>query len=208
MKRLIETFRCVQNDGLWTNKTKYTDLNADCQLQIFDQLDLPTLLSLAELNSEFSKLAAEIYRRKYRYKSVKIQENWFSDEMEIYEFEKTIQIENFDLVETMFKHFGEFILDVNINFGKIIKYKDIIRFVNHNSNSLKKLQLEMYGEKVFDGIEKPFANVEHVCIVGEYDRLGNDNLNFSAIFPKMRRLILKDSRVTNRTSIDLEFPHL
>lgn len=80
--------------------------------------------------------------------------------------------------------------------------------MNHNSNSLKSLRLEMYEENAFDGIEKPFANVEHVCIVGEYERLGNDNLNFSAIFPKMRRLSIKDSKVTDRTSINLEFPHL
>jgi len=208
LKHLNESFRCVQNDGLWTNKTKFTDLDVDCQLQIFDQLNFPTLLSVAELNSEFSILAAEIFRRKYRHKTIKIQEDFFNDDMAIIEFDDAIQIENFDLVESIFKHFGEFILNVNINFGKIRKYLDIIRFVNNNSDSLKKLRLEMYGENVFDVIEKPFANVEYVCIVGECKRLGNDKLNFSAIFPKMRRLTLKDSRVTNRTSIDLKFPHL
>lgn len=129
LNHLIESLRCVQNDGLWTNKTQFTDLDVDCQLQIFDQLNLPALLSVAELNSEFSILAAETYRRKYRHKTVKIQEDFFNDEIEIIEFENAIQIENFDLVEAFFKHFGELILNVNINFGKIRKHQDILRLL-------------------------------------------------------------------------------
>lgn len=44
-------------------------------------------------------------------KTVEIQQDFSSDEMAIFEFENTIQIENFDLIVAMFQHFGEIILE-------------------------------------------------------------------------------------------------
>lgn len=209
LKHLVTSLKSGQNNDAWTNGTKLTDLNVDCQLMIFEQLNLPSLLALAEVNQAFSVLTADVFRRNYGYKTIEIRKGFSSDDMNIFEFEETIQVENFGLISTIFKHFGQFISSVKINYGKCKKsqLKEIITFVNRNSNSLKKLQLEMY-EDVLDGIEKPFINVEDVSFVGEYKRLGNKQLSLSEIFPKMRRLSLEYVKVINRKSIALEIPTL
>lgn len=206
----MESLGHRQNAELRRNETKLTDLNVDCLLLIFDQLDFYTLLSLAEVNKPFSVLAADVYRRKYGNKMVEIRQAFSIDIKTIVEFENRIQIENFDLISTIFKHFGSVISNVKINYqeAKGSRIKDILTLVNRNSESLKQIRLELDNGNGLDGIEKPFLSVERVSIAGEYERLGNEQMNLNEMFPEMRRLSLKHSMVHNQTSMALKFPHL
>lgn len=56
------------------NKMKFIDLNVDCLLLILERLDFAELLNVAEINDEFSTLAADVFRRQYSQFQIVIRE--------------------------------------------------------------------------------------------------------------------------------------
>lgn len=54
-------------------KTKFTDLNEDCFLLILERLDFRSLVNVAEINAEYSALAASVFRCKHSHLRIAVE---------------------------------------------------------------------------------------------------------------------------------------
>lgn len=101
----------INDFGSQENEPKFTELNMDSQLEILQLADLPSLLSIAEVNEQIGKLVAEIYQEKYASKTVGIAEHNRKNQDVIVHLD-SIQIDKFDVISKFFKNFGHLIAKV------------------------------------------------------------------------------------------------
>lgn len=143
----------------------------DCVFLIFEQLELPELINVAQVNEEFSTFAASVFFRKYSQLQVVIYESFLLplDERELLnvvemridtdtieqvnkglqnralKFSKTqIVLENGDLILKIFKHFGHMIK----------KFK----FMTHSS--AQPLQSEFIGKLISKYSSESILDIE------------------------------------------------
>lgn len=58
------------------NKSKFTDLNADCTFLILEHLKFADLLNVAEVNAQFSMVAADVFRLKYSHYQIEVSDDF------------------------------------------------------------------------------------------------------------------------------------
>lgn len=68
--------------------------------------------------------------------------------------------------------------------------------------------MDRYKKNYLKNIQHPFKNIEVVSFDGKFNKFGSETLHLNELFPNLRALSLENILVVNKTSIDLEFPHL
>lgn len=216
INRLLGPSKC-ENDYnlLHENKTKLTDLDEDSLLLIFERLDLSSLLAISQLNDLFRAIAADVYRRKFDHKILRLTEQFITPKLGIYVNDRsnTIEIEEYDVILELFKSFGTVISNVEIqtsqNNREINKHiKSIVKHISENSAGLKEFSLSCHDAYPLEIVNLPFTNVEHLSLNGHHKKLGSKTLHFNDMFPKLRRLNLERARIIHRESIAVPFKYL
>lgn len=195
------------------NQTQIVDLNWDCQLLIVKELDLISLISLAETNNHFYILVAEILRLKFSKKLIVFSFPYINDKitLHIHEEGDYIKIQNWRDALKVLKLYGHLIRNLKIHHNMLPtnKAKSIYTFVNmYCSETLKQLNLINSCENFFHEFSRPFQRVENVSLHGKFDKLSNSKFNFSEMFPAMQRLSLEMIKVEDIGWIDQQFAHL
>lgn len=192
------------------------DFNVDCQLLIFESLDLPDLISLTETNKIFLPLVKYVLRRRFAKKSITITGLYPNGERiraEFYvrETEVNIRIQHIVIASKVLTYFGYLIQNLRIEHYFLPKDEliSLYKLVSlHCSETLTQIHLNNELEDVFTEFSKPFKRVENVSLSGGFERLYNSQFSFNELFPAMRRLCLGDSNVFDMNWVDQKLPNL
>lgn len=184
-----EEFKSVQNGE---TKTKFDDLNDDVLYVILDRLELDALLKMADVGSRYSKIADDVFRRKYQNYQLVIE---ILGTTEVFhEDSNRITINNLPFALNLLKTFGHYFPAIK-NVDNDLELADMTKIAHHLmkycSKSLKKLELGQNHE-ILDQFTEPFDVVKEL-IVGDRTR-DIDKLNLTKplneLFPNLRALRL------------------
>lgn len=188
------------------------------QSHILEALEFRDLLAFAETNHFFADLAATIFKQKHSRKQVEFtvphkNKYLFATNDTIYETDDTIHVKNVSSIFQTLKHFAGSILKLKIQYvtDKFDQHfvSSISEAINiHCSDHLTQLDVDTSSPYFFDGISKPFSNVEYVQLNGHFASLETSTMNFTEIFPAIRRLSLKFVHLHNQQNMDWTIPLL
>lgn len=193
------------------------DLNVDCQLLIFEHLDVTSLLALAQLNLYFHGLASNVFKRKYSCKIVELNtqmdESSLISTVDISEqFPNKLIIGKFDVISIFFEYFGHMVQAVDILKYKIWdeqkNLKEIVKIVNNNSNSLKVLKLENTVEDILNSVAQPFRSIKRLDLSGVFDKLGSESMDLNEMFPNIQEIYLSTRHVADDENMAVKLPNL
>lgn len=184
------------------------DVNVDSLLlKFFNWTDLQ---NLRKMNKSISSLADIEIINRFKHKEVIFQQY-----EEFYEAENDISIGNTTIAVTLLNDFGPFFRKISFQYmGPIFTSQGvntIYELVEKQcSDTIIELKAFHNGIGFFNTITKPFKSVESVILDGDYAvlDLGNDQLNFSEIFPALRRLAIGYIKAKDANKIILHYPHL
>lgn len=165
-------------------KTPIIDLNIECQLLILDELDVSSLISMAETSKHFFFLVGDVLKRRFANKTITFNGPLLTNQAT--ETNDTIHIRNIEVAENLMKIFGH--LMVNVRFHRHPRINSFDFFPNKFTTPLEK--------------------VEHISLHGRFNGLGNQNLQFFQIFPSMRSLSVSTAVVFDMSWVDHTYPHL
>lgn len=194
-------------------RSNLVDLNVDCQLLILSELDIVSLISLAEVNERFLFLVKNILRRKFEKKLVIFVIPQLNGKIEQYIHEDIdyIKIQHLKVILKLLRHFGHLIQNLKIHYNYLPnnKVSHIYKFVNmYCSETLQQLHMINSYENLFNQLTKPFKKVENLTLRGKFDRLSTCELSFNEVFPAIRTMALDMVNVADMSWIDQKFPHL
>lgn len=204
-------------------KQALLNLNRDVQLEILEDLDWKDLLSVAQTNKYLKSLANYVFERKLADKVIEIVDPNSDLEKHCRESNincnNTIYIHGLATTGAFLEQFGGSIHKLKIVYDlhgkkyqerKSIYKRKINELVSlHCSESLRQIELVIRKDvSFFNQMKKPFKRVENVTIGGQYKTLGNSVLNFTGLFPVMRRLYLPLVEIADKSFIDQKFSHL
>lgn len=192
------------------NETQIFELNEDCRFA-FERLNATTLLAVAQINEYFRGLAANFFKRKYDDKVVEIRSQYDDQKRDIAEYRENLIIERLDVIEKLFKSFGEVISRATLNTGNTFQDKFIervVKIVSHNSEGLNIFKLYCIDRLLLEYVDEPFRNVEHLILTNRFQNLRSKTLKLNDIFPNLRKLHLKEAHIKNALSLIVPFKHL
>lgn len=197
--------KCVSN--IRENQTNLADLNDDCKMLIFEQMEFNDLISMSEINHHFSALATDVFRQKFASKEIEVRQSLDDESLES---DDNIQIGSLDEATKLFRHFGSLITRLKINYGTNddCHAKEVISLANLHCDTLRHLKINSFDENALEGVQKPFQTVEDLSMHGKFGKLGSDTLQLNEMFPRMRRWSVNYLRVSEEESMTLEFPNL
>lgn len=195
--------------NLLNNRTKFTDMNDDCKLMIFENFDLNSLLNIVEANPAFSLFAAYVFKRKFASKEIKIRQP-LKTFRNVKMIDDTIEICNLGLTTKLFKYFGQHILRLRIDYetNETHDAREIIALANKYCSELTEFHLRSPVPEVLDDVEKSFENVKTLSLSGMYTKLASKSMNLTDIFPKLQNLSLEHMQVEITDSVLQHFPNL
>lgn len=200
---------------------KIVDVNNDCLEHVFNYLDLMDLINVASANKHLGQAAAKVYGRKYKGRWVQIGGPSYrgpSDRTPDFQiFNDFILIYKPASAFKILRLFGDFITRVAIGeSNETVNLRDKIKFLIYVnefcSETLKSFKLDING-LAFSYAEtmKPYKNVEEVTILKhgcEESIFGFEASQFNDVFPKMRRLELRDIGLPVHKRFAFNFHHL
>lgn len=193
-------------------KLTFMDVNTDVQLTILEELRDVDLLSVAQTNEHFSRLAAYVFSRKHPNANIEINDPESDARPDILDL---THLRNAEMVSNVLKHFGTSIAKLRVVYLSDEKDSNItlVRTANGQINlqcakSLVEIDIDSYFESFFDEMTRPFERVENVTIYGQFKKLGNSNMTLAEIFPVMKRLVTSKLEISDKSGIDQEYPHL
>lgn len=179
---------------------------------IIDQLDVPSLISLAETNQHFLILATDVVARKYSKTVIQIiSPFYYNIEDHVHVKDDIITIQHFETAIKFIKHFGHLITNIQIMYHSIFRKSaaKLNRIINDCcSKTLIQIDVHSVQDDFFQDMTKPFEKVKTLSISGHFKDFGSDKLSFGDLFPSIRNLSLKDVQVSDTSIIDREFVHL
>lgn len=192
------------------------DFNVDCQLLIFECLELPDLISLTETNKNLFPLVEYVLRRRFAKKSITITGLYpngerIRTEFYVRETEANIRIQHIVIASKVLKYFGYLIQNLRIEHCFLPKDEliSLYKLVNlHCSETLTQIHLNNELDDVFAEFSTPFKRVENVSLSGEFQRLYNSQFSFNELFPAMRRLYLGNSNIFDMNWVDQKLPNI
>lgn len=211
------------------NKSHLMYLNIECNLLILEELDLTSLISLAETNRHFLNLAADVLRRRLKDKIIvfSISNSGHRITEHATEEDDAVKVHDIDTMLKLLKYFGSSISKMEIlndedsfisqmgifnDEAKVqseVQMKSVYKFVNlYCSKTLVQLHMANAPKGFFDEFLQPFTMLQNVSFSGYLDRLSNERSSLSEIFPKMRRLILNSYHIDDSSWVDQLFPHM
>lgn len=197
----IKGVECARKNG--------TQLNGDCLIQVFEELDFPTLLIMTKMSKSFAYYASMAFRHSFIDHEFGISYHGSNDSnASVYPYliyGKRITIYAFDLILQTLRYFGRFIQKIQIEFSNVDASRSrlIAEFIQkHCIDSL--IEVDIVNVNVFKYMQKPFSNVKHIYF---WSSSAPNIPRMNEIFPVLRNLTLTlDSDEIE--SIDCFFPHL
>lgn len=204
----IGQFKCIFDEKLTKNKTHFDDLNDDCKLMIFEQLDLADLLELRKMSPYFKELADYIFSRDFASKAIVFHQGFTYDRL--VDQHNVLNLTDVSLIERLFKNYGPMISRLDISFKSDTKNesKEVIDLANRYCTDLKQLHLFSYDQETLDDVNAPFLSVENVLMYGDFRRLGSKTLQLNEIFPNLRTLLLDRLYLFDREETKQKYPKL
>lgn len=200
------------------NRTQFMDLNMDVQLLVLEHLNFRDLYSTAVTNKQLSKLAGQAFRTKLSKKIVVFMNPFMHYvQKDLTETDDYIYIQRLETMLRILKNFGRSIskLSTHHSIGEQLSKEqlDLVKTINglissNCADTLVHFETCNSQENVFDGITKPFKNVENVTLHGQFKTLRNANFTFDELFPAVRRLSLPSIEYCNLSSVGLNLPKL
>lgn len=180
------------------SNTNITDLTIDCLEEIFEYLDLPDLLNIADSHKRLNKAAAFVYIRRHR-KWV-VFKFWPSppDMVINKQFILIKDIDTFHRFLRCFSHSISVLEIINFKSNILCCYKGVciqsFRYiVEYCAQFLVKLRIRGYCHNIFDIAHKPFTRLVSMSI--EYCVLDLNQTLFRKWFPRLRRLNLRNIKI-------------
>lgn len=182
-------------------------LTGGCDSQTLEKYNISLLANAAGLNQHCTKLATDIFQRRFA-----------SDFVEI----STIDSASFHIL----KHFGHLISSLAINlirFGKlctaneIAKYRNLLQYASHyGRNSVKTLRISYnencwnthYDVDIFYGIKSSFDRVENGSINLRGATIKTNSIQLKKFIPNVRHLELNFESLSDPIFISGEYPNL
>lgn len=187
-------------------------LNLDCILLIIEKLELLELTNISETNKNFSYLAADVFRRKYSRKTIKIMGSFsIGSTKHIFYKNDEIEIQDHEIVPKVLRNFGHLIKSLRVDYIILFEseIKNINRYINfYCSNALINFDVHSGHDDFFDNMIKPFGRVTNVSVSGRFNSLGSKSLKLNELYPAMINLTMKNIKVIDSSWINLNFPHL
>lgn len=194
------------------SKAHIHDLDMDCLMLIFEELEIVELLAIAEASPVLSYAAAEIYRRNFSKKSVRFVTP-YNEASDIRISDQIINIRNLVTAVRIVKHFGHLISHLEITqYGRNCRGGDKLMINNlinyYCSESLTQLTLDINEADFFDCMNKPFINIKDLSIEGDFKSLNSKSFQFNELFPAIKSLNLRSPSILDTSCIDRKFHHL
>lgn len=200
---------CSTNEDAWENTTNFADLNVDCKLLILDEMDIISLVKIAEMNRQFQILAIDAYRRKFVEKLIIITASKDSEISHSVEYDDSFHTNDPIVTEKLIQYFGSLILylKIDIKSGEE-QLHNIMALTNRYCEKLKRFTLRTNAKNALDRVVKPFYTVEDVILINIFHNLTTQNMELDQIFPKMHSLTM--DRVVNNdwSNFVLVYPNL
>lgn len=198
------------------SKLQLEDLNIDVLLEIFDNLELESLISLADINHRFRKLVIQRYIiPKYRFheKIIKISFKPIGEAIIINDDHGSIGIYGPNLTSNVVRIFGNLISRIAVYpeplYGDLNYSMSTVANINkYCSESLTELRINKFEENLFQQWKEPFENVNTIHIEDGYWNCEHTNTNLSEIFPSLRRFEMRFMCYSSSKCIDFHFPNL
>lgn len=195
-------------------------MNFDVQSYVLEALDFRDLLSIAQTNEFFSHLAQTIFKQKHSQKVIEIfvpHNN--NDAQDIYATDDTIHVNSIQSIFRVFGRFGRLISKLKVRFianryGNFsMENQKVFSSIGdaislYCSDSLTQLSIDSSYPHFFDEITTPFSHVEFLELNGRFAKLGSSTLNFTELFPKLRRLSLKYITILDQSNFNWTIPFL
>lgn len=171
-------------------------------------MDLATLVEMAEKNQNSYEQAIEIFQEKYAEKEISaVYFDWripdYVGKLVIEELDR-VRVVNYGFLLKILKYFGHSMMKLFISFAYISNSTELMASIRENcAKSLFELTLvECKGTELAE-IDAPFQNVEFLSIHGHYPfkTLNSKSLNFTEIFPQLRRLTFSAKVQVNDESV-------
>lgn len=187
-------------------------MSLEVVLLILEKLDLHELANIAETNRIFSRLAADVFRRKFSKKTIKIvSSSSIGSMMHIFNKNDNVEIQDYETVPKVLRYFGHLITSLKVEYYFVFdsEIENINRIINlYCSDTLMDFDVHSGHEDFFDEMTKPFKAVKSVSVRGRYNSLGSKTLKLNELYPEMINLTLKNIKVFDSSWINLNFPHL
>lgn len=193
-------------------RTNFLDLVVDIQIMIVDQLDLSSLLSLAETNQHLASIVETPVRRILRQKKLFIANPFVHDAVNSIDIQNDagfIRTQHFETAVRLLKHSAHSIQSIAVhnNLYNDVQTREIYRLLNlHHSETLTEIQLRNAEKTLFGEFKKAFSHVKDVDIDGNF----NNNRSLAQVFPNLQRItmIFHVQKITNTSAFDIHFSHL
>lgn len=206
-------------DKLNNETTHLMNLNIDVQFVILENLNLSDLISLADTNAHFFRMAANVFKRKHSQKLIKFLAPDDIIKRDLCVIDDVIYVQRYDSILRLLTHFGQLILKLNLEHGSnqelllhartFNMVHSVNKFTNfYCSEGLTQLEIENYFANFFDEMTHPFKHVEKVSITGWFKKLGTSTLTFDELFPAIKHLVLENVQVIDSSSISRSFSYL
>lgn len=182
------------------NRLHLTDINDDCLQSIFEYLTLEDLVHVAEANWRFIASARAVYARNYRERKIFLN-------IGIVRFhEKNCTEIRKDLAIPFFRHFGEKVVNLFVNFLNHTNTEIEQALLQHCTATINTLELIVCNMNTFRSINKPFENVRELTITKS--SLGQHLSLLDIWFPNLIELHLINIKPFNPVSFEVKFHQL
>lgn len=172
---------------------KIVDINDFCLINIFERLDLQSLLNIADANARLRPAAIDVYKRKFGTKLVKL--NWCDIEPHmkpLRQLDSIIRILDFKTCLRYLRCFGPIIDELSIHYvdSESKRHDHVHQYLNdYCIETLARISFENMDNIAIDQFQKVFTNIKSVTFMS--CELGENWPLFAKSFPNLRRLSLK-----------------
>lgn len=187
-----------------TELLKIDVLDEKILVKIFQWLDFPDLLHVANATKKLRNAAGQIYNQKYAQKVVKFNVATIGSNIE--QTPTTFEINDARTCLLMFRGFGDSIEKLHLNFNGLGKRRiqAISQALNdYCAKSLNKLDVYILPA---NAITEKFPKLTNLRVNGGV--LSAKMTQFNEMFPSLSVLDLSNIQVENRKSIERTFPKL
>lgn len=180
----------------------------ECQLLIIDQLDILSLLNIAQINKHFAMLARDTFRRKYSDQLIEFKTAHYPGRIPINMGSSSTEIRGYKVGLKVLEYLGSAIRkihlgDYQIDRNTLIAYMSAINKYCSKSNELHLYYLE---SDTLKQLTHPFEHVESLTL--NIEQITNGTLSLNQLFPALRSFALVFRLYMNGDFINCELPHL
>lgn len=183
-------------------------------MEVLEQLNLVDLMEMARTSRYYESMASNVFKRKYSHKLLGVTDKC-TEAVFIPSLNSEMVEIDFELAEKVFRTFGHVIQKVIIYFDKIKENQSrkIIEYIEqHCSKSLMELYFLGFTENPLQYFSNSLDKVELISFIrldgNKTVSIGNDTVKITDIFPALHHLIFMLDLLSNRTSMNLVYPHL